>query len=57
MLVGAHRSFAVPSGPVAQKPVAHSALAVQAAPMDEPKEHTPMLTPYPLAQALAAQLP
>ena len=32
MLVGAHRSFAVPSGPVAQKPEAHSALSVQAVP-------------------------
>ena len=57
MPVGAQRSLAVPVGPVAQKPEAHSALAVQAAPMDEPKEHAPMLTPYPLAQALATQLP
>jgi hypothetical protein len=30
--VGAHRSLAVPVGPVAQKPEAHWALSVQAAP-------------------------
>ena len=55
MPVGAHRSLAVPVGPVAQKPEAHSALAVQEAPTDEPGEHTPRLIAYPLAQAVAVQ--
>jgi hypothetical protein len=57
MPVGAHRSLAVPVGPVAQKPEAHSALSVQAVPTNEPEEHTPMLTSYPLAQVVAVQLP
>jgi hypothetical protein len=56
MPVGAHRSLAVPVGPVAQLPLAHSMLAVQEVPTNWPKEHTPMLTSYPLAQAVAMQL-
>ena len=56
MPIGAQRSLAVPVGPVAQLPEAHSVLSVQEVPTNEPKEHTPTLTSYPLAQADAMQL-
>jgi hypothetical protein len=46
MPVGAHRSLAVPVGPVAQKPEAHSALSVQAVPREykEATTQAPALT-------------
>jgi hypothetical protein len=61
MPIGAHRSFTVPTGPVAQNPESHEALNEQGAPSGrrevDDATQAPAVTTYPTVQAVAVQLP